>query len=288
MIRRRRIQEPDLVLIRGLIAAEGLRGRTHLSRQLCRLWDWRQPNGHYREIACRELLRRLDAQGLVQLPAPLGPSRHPGYRNRFEALDPAAQVLLPGPLAPLRDQIRVRCVQSGPDLRLFKSLIGHYHYLGYRQATGAHLNYLVGYQDRPIAALSFGPAAWKVAVRDQFLGWSAAQRQERLSWIVNNNRFLIPSWVQVPQLASFVMSRCLRRLRTDWQRVYGHDLALVETFIQADRFVGACYRAANWQCVGPSRGRGRNDRFYQQAQPIKTVWLYPLRPDFRQVLRGPA
>jgi hypothetical protein len=288
VIRRRRISAADLALIRGLIAEEGYRGRSHLSRRLCELWDWRQANGHYREIACRDLLRRLHRQELVQLPAPLRPSRRPGYHNRFDALPGAAPVPLVAALGSVRPGLEVQRVNSSGQRQTLKSLLGHYHYLGYQQSTGAQLAYLWRYQDRPIAALSFGPAAWKVAARDQYLGWSVAQRQARLPWIVNNNRFLIAPWVQVPHLASFVLCRCLHRLRADWQAVYGQDLALVETFIEADRFGGACYRAANWQCVGHSRGRGRNDRFSQQAQPIKAIWLFPLRPDFRRLLLGPA
>lgn len=90
--------------------------------------------------------------------------------------------------------------------------------------------------------------------------------------------------MEVAHLASFLLSRCLRRLRADWQCTYGQDLALVETFIQKDRFDGRCYAAANWICVGQTQGRGRNDRFKQQTLPVKTIWLYPLRKDFRQIL----
>jgi len=88
-------------------------------------------------------------------------------------------------------------------------------------------------------------------------------------------------------LASFVLSRCVRRLRSDWQRVYRQDLVLAETFIQEDRFRGCGYAAANWTCIGESFGRGRNDRFPQESLPIKTHWIYALHPDFRQVLCQP-
>jgi hypothetical protein len=284
VIRCRRIDAPDLALIRRLVAEEGHRGRTHLSRRLCELWDWRQTNGRYREIACRDLLRRLQVRGLVTLPAPLHAARRAGYRNRFDPLPAAAQMPLVGALGPLRPGLEVQPVLTSAQRQTLKSLLGGYHYLGYQQATGAHRDYLGWYQGRPIAAVSFGPAAWKVAARDHYLGWSAPQRQARLPWVVNNNRFLLPPWVQVPHLASWVLSRCLRRLPVDWQATYGQDLALVETFIEKDRFAGHCYAAANWQCVGQSLGRGRNDRYNQQAQPIKTVWVYPLRPDVRELL----
>ena len=181
-------------------------------------------------------------------------------------------------------EIQVRLVQGAEEAGLFKELIATYHYLGYQQARGGQMNYLAWHGDRPVAGLSFGPAAFRVAARDQFIGWSNPQRQAGLARIVNNDRFLILPWVQVRHLASFVLSRCLRRLASDWQQVYRQDLALAETFIEKDRFTGCCYAAANWRCVGESSGRGRNDRFHQAALPIKTVWLYPLRRDFRRIL----
>ena len=288
MIRSRRIREEDLLLIRGLISAEGHRGRSYVSQRLCEIWDWRQANGRFRQIACRDLLRQLDRKGLVKLPPLLHGARRVGYRNVVTPMDLLDRVALEGPLAPMRSELQVSLVQGPEQARLFKGLVGTYHYLGYQQAQGGQVKYLAQYRDRPVACLSFGSAAFRVAARDQFIGWSAPQRQARLPWVVNNDRFLILPWVSVPHLASFLLSRCLRRLRSDWQQIYQQDLALAETFIQKDRFTGRCYAAANWTCIGESRGRGRNDRFHQEALPIKTIWVYALRPEFRQVLCRPA
>jgi hypothetical protein len=277
-----------LVLIRQLIEAEGARGRSHLSNRLCELWDWRQANGRYRQIACRELLRRLQSKGLIQLPAPLCAARRAGYRNTTRLPELWDTVALDGPLAEFRSQLTLDLVRAPAHARVFAGLIGAYHYLGYQQPTGAQLKYLVWHADRPIACLSFGPAAWKLAPRDHYIGWSAQARQARLDWVVNNDRFLIVPGVTIRHLASYALGATLWRLRTDWQAVYGHDLALAETFIEADRFRGSCYAAANWVCVGQTQGRGRNDRTFAQALPVKTVWVYPLRADFRAVLRQEA
>lgn len=288
IIRRRRIGEEDLLLIRGLISAEGPLGRTHISNRRCEIWDWRQANGRFRQIACRDLLRQLDRKGLVQLPPLLHGARRIGYRNVVPAGALLDRVPLAGSLARLLPEIRVSLVQGVQAARLFKGLVGAYHYLGYQQAQGAQVKYLATYRERPVACLSFGPAAWRVALRDQFIGWSSQQRQERLPWVVNNNRFLVLPWVDVPHLASWVLSRCLRRLRRDWRQVYQQDLALAETFIQKDRFRGCCYQAANWTCLGESRGRGRNDRFHRERRPLKSIWVRALRPEFRQVLCSPV
>jgi len=288
MIRRRRIGEEDLLLIRGLIGAEGHLGRSHISNRLCEIWDWRQANGRFRQIACRDLLRQLDRKGLVKLPPLLHAARRIGYQNVITPGDLLDRSAVEGSLALLRQEIQVSPVQGAEPARLFKELVGTYHYLGYQQAQGAQLKYLARYRDRPVACLSFGPAALRVAARDRFIGWSAPQRQERLPWVVNNDRFLILPWVVVPHLASFVLSRCLRRLRSDWRQIYQQELVLAETFIQKDRFRGCCYAAANWTCIGESLGRGRNDRFHREALPIKTIWVYALRPQFRQVLCRPV
>jgi len=284
IIRRREISEHDLQLIRRLIEEEGSRGRTHLSKRLCEIWDWRQPNGRFRQIACRDLLRRLHAKGLIQLPAMLQAARRPGYRNRVVRSVSLDQSPLVQALGRLAEPVQLSRVESPEQREVFKGLIGGFHYLGYRQPTGAQIKYLAHCGNRPLACLSFGPAAYKVAARDAFIGWSPEQRQERLYRVVDNDRFLILPWVRMPGLASFLLSRCLRRLRRDWRELYGHDLALVETFIETARFRGTCYAAANWMCVGQTRGRGRNDRFNRLKLPIKSLWLRPLRRDFRQVL----
>jgi hypothetical protein len=284
VIRRRRIGPEDLQLIRQLIVEEGKRGRSHISHRLCEIWDWRQANGRFRQIACRDMLRQLEAKKLIELPAMLNPARRPGYQNSVRAPQLLEQVSTEGSLTERRDRIELTLVGEREQRQVFNGPIGAYHYLGYQQPTGAQLKYLAYFEERPIACLSFGPAAFKIARRDQFIGWSARQREERLSWLVNNDRFLILPSVKIPNLASWLLSRCLRRLRRDWQQVYRHDLALCETFVEQARFGGRSYAAANWICVGQTQGRGRNDRQHQGGFPVKTIWVYPLRADFRRRL----
>jgi hypothetical protein len=287
VIRRRRIGQEDLLLIRQLIKQEGDRGRSHLSNRLCELWDWRQANGCFRQIACRDLLRRLEARGLIELPAMLCAARRAGYRHRTSTPDLLNRAPLAGRLREFRSQLSFELVEDPKQLALYRGLVGTYHYLGYQQATGAQLKYLTYFQDRPIACLSFGPAAWKIGPRDRFIGWSAECRRQRLAWVTNNDRFLILPWVEIKCLASFLLATVMHRLRRDWQRVYGHDLALVETFVEKERFAGSAYAAANWICVGQTLGRGRNDRTHDQKAPVKTIWLHPLRGDFRARLCQP-
>ena len=121
--------------------------------------------------------------------------------------------------------------------------------------------------------------------RDIWIGWSDQQRTHKLQSIVNNGRFLVLPWVRVKGLASKILARSARQLPQDWQRHYGHRPLLLETLVDADRFRGTCYRAANWIYVGQTTGRGRMDREHQaHGQSIKDIYLYPLLRDARQRL----
>lgn len=287
VIRNRRLIDSDLITIRCLIQAEGSLGRSHLSRRLCRLWDWRQPNGAYREIACRDLLRQLEERCLIELPQALHPARRVGYKNRSEA--PLVSThLIEVPVGEIRGDIRVVAVESRDQRHLLRDLLATYHYLGYRQPAGPSIGYLVFWQDRPLACVRFGPAAWKVAARDTFINWTPEQRRRGLSQLVNNDRFLILPWVKVPHLASLLLGKICQRLVGDWWKVYRQSLVLAETFVDAERFAGTCYRAANWIHLGHSLGRGRNDRENRGGQPLKSVWVYPLKRDFCRSLREEA
>ncbi len=275
------ISPDDLELIRQLLATEGHKGRTHLSRRLCRIWDFRQANGAYREIACRDLLRQLEQRGFIALPSPLKSARKPGYRNR---------TLLPSSLDtnPLQGRVdnfsalTVELASRTAQEKLYNGLIGAYHYLGYGQGTGEQLKYVIALENRPLGAIGFSAAAWRVACRDRFIGWNDPARQKNLHLLVNNHRFLILPWIQIANLASWILAQVTRRLRQDWQRLYAHDLVLVETFVEKKRFHGTCYRATNWIAVGETVGRGRNDRRSTNWLPIKQVYLYPLEANFRQ------
>jgi hypothetical protein len=130
----------------------------------------------------------------------------------------------------------------------------------------------------------FGAAAWKVAVRDSFIGWSVEQRQARLGAIANHQRFLILPWVRTAHLASHLLALATRRLSADWQTRYGHPVWLVESFVELDRFAGTSYQAAGWLELGQTTGRTRQDRQHTFQSPLKSVWVQPLHPAFRQYL----
>lgn len=172
------------------------------------------------------------------------------------------------------------------EARRWNELMARYHYLGYEPLPGAPLRYLVHAGDRLLAALGFGAAAWKVAARDAFIGWSPEERQARLHLVVNDARLLLLPWVRVRNLASSFLALAARRLPGDWRAYYGYAPVLLETFVEQERFAGTGYKAANWARVDVTQGRGKLDRHRRCALPVKDVWLYPLRPDFRAQLCG--
>jgi hypothetical protein len=283
VIQGRSLGTDELRLIRGLIAEHPGWNRTRLSKHLCELWDWRNAKGRLKDMACRTLLLKLHRAGHVVLPPPRKSANNDRRRaslrhvpQRTEPIESTLRQRLP---------VRVEVAQAGPTRALFESLLAQYHYLGYRGIVGENMKYLVS--DRQGAALGcvlFGAAAWKVAARDAFIGWTPAARRRGLEGITNNMRFLILPWVRVPYLASHVLSRVARRVSRDWVEKYGHPIHLLETFVERDRFRGVCYQAANWIQVGSTTGRTRNDRDRSIHAAVKDVYLYPLTKRFREAL----
>ncbi len=280
----RQIGEGDLDLIRGLLASNPDWNRTRLSRELCARWDWHNALGRPKDMAARTLLLKLERAGHIRLPARRTASPN-ARRNRQVAPVAPPDEPIRVPLSELRPLSMKVVAPGSDDARLFNGLLAHEHYLGHRNTVGENLRYLVrDRHDRPVACVLFGSAAWKCADRDAFLGWDRPTRERNLQRLTNNTRFLIPSWVEVPHLASHVLSLIARRIRADWQVKYGHPVHALETFVDRSRFKGTCYRAANWRRLGQTRGRTRNDRHKCIHVPIKDVYLYPLVADFRREL----
>jgi len=243
-------------------------------------------------MSARLLMAKLAARQLITLP----PRQRRGGRRTPRVLRELAQSELyaggefasspseriDGPLAALLP-LEVVLVRPGtPEAGAFLCHLGRHHYLGFGGQAGQNLRYLIrDAHGRDVACCLFGCAAWKVAARDRFIGWTHAQRQARLGLIANNSRFLILPHVRVAHLASHLLGLLLRRLRADWQRKYHVAPVLVETFVECARFRGSCYRAANWRHLGQTRGRSRADRHQTLRVPVKDIYVWPLCPDFR-------
>jgi SRSO17 transposase len=180
--------------------------------------------------------------------------------------------------------VTVEVASHSPLEPLWDRLVRGYHYLGYQKLLGHRLKYLALLQGRPVAAIAFSAPARILRVRDQWIGWTAAQRKVHLDRIVNNSRFLILPWVAIPNLASHVLARTLVRLPQDWRERFGTRPWLVETFVDPARFRGTCYRAANWRGLGQTFGSGKQGRGYVYHGAVKEVYVYVLEPRFRTLI----
>jgi hypothetical protein len=281
--RGRVVTDADVAFIGQLIAAHPTASRRALSQKLCAAWNWVQPNGAPRDMVCRGLMLALHRAGHIQLP-PLRqvPPNPLARRNR-----PTAVWIDDTPLQGSLDTVgplEFRQVRRTDDEPLFNGLIQQHHYLAYTQPVGEHLKYLVYAGDRPVAGLAWSSAPRHLDCRDRFIGWSAQARRSNLRFLAYNLRFLILPWVQVPHLASHLLGRMARILPGDWQRVYGHPVYFLETFVDPQRFKGTCYRAANWTVLGRTTGRGKDAQTRRPNRPIKEVLGYPLCRDFRERL----
>ena len=280
----RRLDGSQMAWLREWIGLHPAWSRKRLSRELCQQWNWRNGGGQLKDFAARSFLEKLEARGLVALPALQLARRHPRPRRTVPEVNwPTAPVELP--LNQLQPLMWLQPVVGSAQASRFEAYLGHYHYLGLR-VVGENLRYLIlDRQGRDLACLLFGAAAWRAAARDNFLGWEEAQKSAGLPWVANNARFMILPWVRVRGLASHILSRAVRRLSADWQLKYGHPIYLLESFVDRSRFLGTGYRAANWQLVGQTRGRGRQGRDHQHlTATVKDIYLYPLHHRFRQKL----
>ena len=167
---------------------------------------------------------------------------------------------------------------------MWRAHMERFHYLGDSALVGESLRYVALLEGELVGLLGWAAASLRNAARDRYVGWDEQARQANLHLVVNNARFLLlPSAVR-PQLASRVLAANLRRLSGDWQEVYGHHVVLAESFVDSSRFRGTCYRASNWICVGETKGWAKRGASYRFHGAPKSVWLYPLRRDWKAQL----
>ncbi len=280
-----------VVRLRQTLESEPALSRTALSRRVCEWLSWRSPNGRWKEMSCRVALRKLHRSGAIQLPAVV---LRPGGRRQPQRPDPAAcrpeGEAVECSLTELQPVSLVRINSAGSTVsRVWNELMNRYHYLSAGPLCGAQIRYLIrSGAGEWLGGLAFSAAAWRLEARDRWIGWSEAARRAHLQEVVANSRFLILPSRRAPNLASHALGLALHRLGPDWQQRYGYEPLLVETFVEKGRFTGTCYGAANWQMIGVTQGRGRQDAGHECAQPAKQIWVYPLHRRARERLGGGA
>lgn len=260
--------------------------RHRIARELCQAWDWRTCAGQLKTFAARTFLLTLEQRHQLRLP----PVREQ-WRRRPWGIKPESSSI-PRPTTPIECSLealqplewQIGSYATDPRHRAL-GLLRQFHYLGCNRPVGAHLLYLVkDGQGRELAVHLVGAAVWQCASRDAYVGWNSSQRTAHLSGVGNHSRFLILPWIRVPNLASHLLSQLTRRLSEDWPRHHGWRLSLLESFVEVGRFIGTAYRAAGWQEVGQTTGRTRQEKLHRVQAARKSVWVYPLNPNFRRDL----
>ena len=274
----------EMALLRALIATEPQPTRAALSKEFCRRIGWFKPDGGLKDMMAKVTMLGMHRDGVIVLPPPKGRQGRPRPIIFGPDTEPA---LFPAPttldeVRPLTLRTVVRGTREG---KLWNEFVARYHYLGYKTLVGAQMRYAVHDRDGwPVAMLGFSTAAWKLAPRDSFIGWTPQLREKNLPLVVDNPRFLILPWIEIPNLGSHILAIVRRRLPEDWAARYNTTPMLIETFVETPRYTGAVYRASGWTHVGTTQGRGRYDRHTKRAEPRKQIWLRPLRRDWKRTL----
>jgi len=255
-----------------------------LAREVCRELEWRSPNGRWATSSCKAALRKLHKRGLIPWPnarrGSTGPHRLRGSGQPLPPIRrlPARVDQVPGL------HLRLLSGAQDPLSPLWNDLMIAQHPCGAAPMVGSQLRYLIGSDLGWLGALGFGPAAWILGARDQWIGWSVPARKHNLSGVVGLSRLLIRREVRCANLVSKVLGLALADLADDWQDRYAVRPVLVETFVDRSQFTGHCFLAANWRRVGTSQGRGRLGPETPSKTP-KDIWLFPLHAQARQRLQ---
>ena len=263
LVRGRIFTQTDLVLIRKLIRSHPTWGRTKLSIATCELLGWIQPSGRPKDRACRVALRKLEEQGFLRLPKRIVErGGKPPLTVLFAETDTQPMVTA------MPHFVECRRVVTSADRRLWNSLIASYHYLGLSRAVGRGIRYLVFGDDELIAAISFADCVWSCAPRDLLLSKLGYDAKALREVVITNNRFLILQTVTVPNLASRILAVSVRCVTKDWQQIFGLSPHFIETFVDPRRYKGTCYRAANWNLIGKTKGFSKQgDRHTNDNSP---------------------
>jgi hypothetical protein len=231
--------------------------RTRLADQVCEYYGFYDARGAPQRSSCLKALRELERNGHFVLPAPLGQPRRKSPRRLLEPVAAARSV--PPEAGDVRG-LRLVIVESVEQMRIWNEMMIREHPRGAGPLVGRQLRYLIDSEHGWLGAVGFGAAALQLQDRDRWIGWDVKTRRNHLHRVIGLSRFLIRSDVHCRNLASHLLGMVLRGLPVDFEKRFGYQPWLVESFVDTNCFPGTCYRAANWVQVGCTKGRGRQDR----------------------------
>jgi hypothetical protein len=256
--------------------------RSELTETICEHLNWRTASGSNKLDACLKMLKKLEAKGVLHLPEKKNQGKTNPKRIVFTARTDT-QPPIDEIVGNFRD-IHLEVVTGNTNITLWNEYMARYHYLGYSKPFGYVMRYFIKNDHTILGCILFSGAAKSMQVRDKWIGWTTNQRLKNLAWVINNSRFLIFPWVTIKNLASHTLGKAARRTRDDWHKRWGFQPVLMETFVDPQFFHGTCYRAANWEYIGMTTGKGlvRKDKSYTTSP--KKIFMRPLIKDFRRIL----
>jgi len=254
-----------------------------LGHTVCEHINLLTPSGTHRIQTCLNALEEMDTLGLFKLPEKVKKIK---YTQKKIIWTP--QTLAPPEIKGVLEEfqpVRIEKVTQKEDIKLWNEFVDRYHYLGYKHPVGTHLRYFIlSNNNQKLGCLIFSFPLLSLACRDEWIGWNEKNRKKYLSLILNNNRFLIFPWVKIKNLASKVLSLISKQVSDDWYEIHRFRPVLLETFVDPEKYIGTCYKAANWTCIGKTQGCKASQK--REAISSKEVYVYPLRADFKAVLRN--
>ncbi len=285
IIRGREFTTSDINLINETMSSNPGLSRRKLSLIISEKLDWRQANGNLKDRACRDVLLRLSNKNLIKLP-----------KGQYEFNKQSITIKSINFTQPSSDLVGTvsdfdtpvfKVVGNISERQLWNYFVENHHYKGCQITVGRHLKYLIYIANQLIGCFAFADSVLKLTARDQWIGWTAKQREANLHLIINNVRFLILPWVKVKNLASRLLSLSAQIVPSDWLYYYNFRPVMLETFVEKQRFTGASYKAANWIYLGQTKGKGRSGMNYYYHGIIKDIYIYPLLnpPRLRQTLK---
>lgn len=255
-------------------------GRSRFAEEICEHFNFFDPMGNKQIAGCLKALRELEKQGWFILPA--SQTRKVGDPVGLKRLNEA--VATPDPLPPDAgniEQLKLVYVHTELQLRTWNELMIQDHPQGERPLVGRQVRYLIESEHGWLGGVGFSAAALHLEARDRWIGWDWEARQAGLHSVVSMSRFLIREGVNCQNLASKILGMAVRTLPKNFEARYGYRPLLLESFVDTAHYQGTSYKAANWQWVGQTKGRGRQDTLRQAPESIKDIYVYPLAEDFR-------
>jgi hypothetical protein len=257
--------------------------RSELAGTICQIIGWTTPAGMAKNQQCKAFLEELEKEGVITLP-PAKKQRPKKVAVKIAVMELEPEEELHGEVRDY-ERIKLKIAEPGNGLKRWRSYVNQYHMLGDKWVFGSRLQYFVMSGNKELGCLQFSASAWSLEERDKWIGWTVEDRKKRLHLIINNSRFLIFPWVHIRNLASKSLSIAARQIQEDWLRQYCYAPVLLETFVDKEHFEGVCYKAANWEYLGETKGSGRNSA-QEDLISRKMIFMYPLQKDFKAILRG--